>query len=281
MAELFASLEKGKILLDLKKFEKAEIALQDAFAVDPYYWEVVYHLCWVKICLNKIDEALSLNDYMLENFEVNSDSLRLRYTILIEMDENIEAEKVIADALNMEPEEANHWKSLAYIYLQKNDEIKSIAYASKGLEIDPTSVDCLNYKALALSRYGNMEEAKKVIRESLRLAPDEATTLAFAGWVLISSHEIFNDYQKARRFFLNALSLDPSLELAKEGLSHTIPEGNVKPNLITFIFFVSFVLLLFIQFIFLGGNDMIWLVSDLVILVIGIVGCIIAYRIYK
>ena len=282
MEELLSKLlQKGVLLKQLRKYDMADKVFMEAYGIDPDNYWVIYHLCETRLFLNRLEDALDLNDQLMQRFDIDTDTLRLRYSILIESGRSAEAEETIAEALRMEPDEVNHWRSLAHIYLYRNQFLKAIDFAEKGLEKNPADTECLNYIALALSSYGQLFEARKFIKESLRLNPNDSNTFAFAGWVDISSHKQLNDYQLARRYFQQALALDPSNEWAREGLKQTVAPGNPVPNIITFGFVALFMVFLFVQQVILRIATPEWLLADLAILVFGVAGCIAAHRIFK
>jgi tetratricopeptide (TPR) repeat protein len=109
-------------------------------------------------------------------------------------------------------------KGLALDHLQRYDE--AVQTFDKALAIDPSSVNALNNKGLALDHLQRYDEAVQTFDKVLAINPSSVNALNNKGLAL----EHLQRYDEALQFYDKALSLDPSSIQALNGTSSILAE---------------------------------------------------------
>jgi len=133
-----------------------------------------------------------------------------------------EARRAIAEAVRLDPYDADHFGLWAGIEYSERDWPASLQAAEAGLQIDPEHVTCNNFRAMALTQLGRRDEASATIRDVLRLDPENAFSHANQGWALLHAR----DPKKAKEHFAEALRLEPGMEFARQGLIEAMKAHN-------------------------------------------------------
>src|SRR5262249_2143492 len=125
-----------------------------------------------------------------------------------------EAEVAIAEAIRLNPLDADYHQLLAGVRYEQRRWPDALAAAQEGLRLDPEHVGCNNMRALALVKLGRQGEPGRTPEPSLARDPDNAMTHANMGWALLEKAET----AKSLDHFREALRLDPELEWARAGI---------------------------------------------------------------
>src|SRR5262249_10604800 len=83
------------------------------------------------------------------------------------------------------------------------------------IDADPKDADALNLAGDALASLGRFDEAQAMFEAALASAPEDATIYANLGLVAMGK----KDPQAAEKRFAAALTLNPSLSTARDGLA--------------------------------------------------------------
>jgi tetratricopeptide (TPR) repeat protein len=90
------------------------------------------------------------------------------------------------------------------------------------LACDPEHGDCLDMKAMCLTRMGRTDEATMTIGDSLQRNPNNAYSHANQGWSLLHA----NQPKQALTHFEEALRLEPNNEWARNGMVECLKARN-------------------------------------------------------
>jgi len=111
---------------------------------------------------NDLEQALVVAKKAMERFPDEQTFDKTQIALLIKLERTDDARAAIENALKAEPENANLWYNLGYLYGEVDDFEKSIAAYEKSIEADPTYID--SYINLA---YTYTEKAKSIRKEAM------------------------------------------------------------------------------------------------------------------
>lgn len=132
------------------------------------------------------------------------------------------ARLALAEGQRLDPSNAQFFLLRSQIeYYQQNWE-QALHEANRGLELDPEHVNLVNQRAQSLIKLNRKDEAASTMDYALYRAPENSYSHANKGWVAIEKGQ----YDQAIANCLEALRLDPSNDLAREGLKEAIKGKN-------------------------------------------------------
>jgi len=132
---------------------------------------------------------------------------------LLEYDDSRSAERAAREALRLDPGPDEH-ALLAHAFSRQHRWTEALDMAERGLEVDPEHEGCANFRALALTSLGRVEEAHEALHGSLNFDPDNAYSHANRGWLLLRQAKA----EEAIESFRTALRLDPAMDWARQGI---------------------------------------------------------------
>jgi len=121
-------------------------------------------------------------------------------------------------AVELGPNEPANHGVLARVRLAGKDWEDALRSAEAGLALDPEDEDCVNVRAMALTRLGRVKEARSALGGQLARTPEDSLTHANAGWALLNQGE----HRGAEEHFREALRLDPTSEYARSGIRQAL-----------------------------------------------------------
>ncbi|AFZ03034.1 tetratricopeptide repeat protein [Calothrix sp. PCC 6303] len=133
------------------------------------------------------------------------------------------AEKSVMEAIRLNPYQDAYFALLARCKYNRKLWDEALLAANQGLIIDAENVECLNYRALCLSQLGRGEEALTTVEGAISISPEDATSYASSGWILLSHGK---SPDKALEYFREALRLNPNLEWARQGVIEALKAQN-------------------------------------------------------
>jgi tetratricopeptide (TPR) repeat protein len=136
----------------------------------------------------------------------------------LEADRPKKAEAAIRRALEIDPDDASNHGVLASSLGHQGRWKAALEAAEAGLAIDPDDTFCAQIRAHALSLAGKKQEAVAAAHEHISDDPDSPHAHATLGWVYLRK----GDHKAAEQHFAEALRLDPSEGLAREGLLESL-----------------------------------------------------------
>lgn len=192
-------------LLQRRRTDLARSLIKPALASYPEHTALLLQSAWADYLDDNNEEAMrTVRQVLLA--EPGDESARLLYfELLVEKEENAEAESVIIELLRQYPEEATYYGRYAKLMLRSLNLTKALQLAREGLKYDPDNVDCLAAQAtwecidspdaanhglqqlvvrhpqlirtlvlvvVALDQRGDVRGAKQVAQELVRAQPD-------------------------------------------------------------------------------------------------------------
>ena len=230
------SLQRALLLLEQGRHELAENELRVTLAVDPENATAHSMLAICQAHRQAYDEARRAAQ---QGVHLAPDDAHAHYALAFVLfhkaqheeaqvalfgkkDRYQEASLAIAEAIRLEPDDADYFSLQAAILLAEKNWPAALAAADKGLQNDPEHVNCVNVRAMALVQLGRRDEAGATIGEALRQEPDNALTHANKGWALLHQGQP----REALEHFREALRLDPELEWAQHGIVEALKARN-------------------------------------------------------
>ncbi len=129
-----------------------------------------------------------------------------------------EAYAAISESIRLDPYDADYFALAAQIKMSLREWNAGLKLAEQGLAVDPEGSDCNNLRTLALERLGRTGDALQSAAGNLKNSPDDSYSHAAHGWALLNSGK----YQEAQTAFRESLRLDPSNEMARDGMIDAI-----------------------------------------------------------
>jgi tetratricopeptide (TPR) repeat protein len=153
------------------------------------------------------------------------DAAHLHYihaSVLHRADLDDQARQAVAEAIRLDPEDADNFSLLASIELAERDWPGALAAAERALALNPEHIGAANLRAMALVRLGRTAEAEQTMDFALQRAPENAFSHANQGWNRL--HQ--NRPREAQVHFREALRLAPDLEYARQGMLEALRARN-------------------------------------------------------
>ena len=127
-------------------------------------------------------------------------------------------ESVVQQLKELQPLSAKaHYYAASAMFL-RGEFAQAITEATKSAAADDDNADVLNLKGAALASLGQREEARTVFEAALQRAPEDASIYANLGLLALEG----GDARRSIKLFGGALSLDPSSEVALQGLQRAM-----------------------------------------------------------
>jgi Flp pilus assembly protein TadD len=214
---------RAQMLMQQNRYELAEAELRRAVVESPD--EAGPHRM-LGLCLSKLGrEAEALAECRVA-VRCGPDSPRSHYVLALVLhqgDREAEAMAAIEEAIRLDPHDADSWGVAAAIHVAKERWPAALEAAERGLELDAESGDCVNFRAIALTKLGRREEAGRTIDAALAQNPQDAWAHANMGWTLLHGGK----QAKAAEHFREALRLEPEMEWARAGIVEALKARNV------------------------------------------------------
>jgi len=134
-----------------------------------------------------------------------------------------DSERSVAEALRLDPWNAEYYALLSAIRYDQRRWQDALAAAEEGLTVLPEHVGCTNLRAMALIQLGRRAEAGQTIDSALAKDPENAFTHSNQGWACLHQR----NPAKALEHFREALRLDPQLEMARLGIVEALKARNI------------------------------------------------------
>jgi tetratricopeptide (TPR) repeat protein len=172
-------------------YEPARKAAKQAIALAPQFDEAFWLLASVALQQDRHREGLQAIETALELDSENPLYLATRGALLLNNQRPREAMKAAEAALAIDPHHdmASHVRALALTELGRHPEANELAIAS--LARDPESATAWYLRGLQLTNQGKVDEAKAALLESLRLDPENAEAQDALLRVMGTKHPFF------------------------------------------------------------------------------------------
>ena len=161
------------------------------------------------------EAEISLARLLLQDFPDNEVALVIMANVFHRHGNAIESLKFRERALEVNPDRADLYASLAWYALQKGRFEEAVTHYGKALALDPRLPNVHSTMAEALMQLGRHEEAVGVIHQALRLAPKSSLAHYLMGQALLQ----LEDYEKAADHYREAIKIEPTYASAHYGLA--------------------------------------------------------------
>ena len=129
----------------------------------------------------------------------------------------------IDQAISFDPGVASYHATRAQICLLDQKWEAALESADKGLSFDPENTDCVNFRAMALTKLRRMGDAGAAVAEALALNPHDSFSHANMGWTQLHA----GNHEQAAGHFKESLRLNPNNSWAREGIVEALKARNI------------------------------------------------------
>ena len=216
------SIARARILLSQRRYDAAETELRRALTVDPEDGEG-YAL--LGVCLaetRKRPEALRVLGEAIRLMPEASFPHYVLGHVRLDAGETTGAREAAREAMRLDPTGADPVGLMAQIEVGDGKWAETLAWAERGLALDPEHRMCANLRGVALTKLRRGDEAAAAIDEMLRMNPEDPGAHANRGWQCLHA----NDPKAALGHFKEALRLAPGHEWARAGLVEALKARN-------------------------------------------------------
>jgi tetratricopeptide (TPR) repeat protein len=208
-------------LLQRRRTDLARSLLKPALASHPEHTSLLLQSAWADYLDDEYDESLRTVRQVLQSEPTHESARILYFELLVEKEQNAEAERVIIELLREYPEDADYYGRYANLMLRTLNFDKALQLAHEGLRHNPENVECLAAQAtcefiddphrasvglrqllvnhpqlirtlvlvvVALDQRGDVQGAKQVAYELVRAQPDNEQLVDIARQLKIKGH---------------------------------------------------------------------------------------------
>ena len=199
------------VLFKRKNFEEAEEEAETFLKFHPFDTDIIESMYLLQILKGENEKAKnyvlkgieSLKNEMEisgENTELLFDSANLNYLV----DRYPEAEIILLDIIEKEPDYGDAHSLLARIYSLRGDQSKAETEIGIAIDLDPKNPINYFFKGLILQKIERHQDAKKYFEKSMKMNPDEPLayfSLGLSEYALGNPDEAGILFKKAHSFF--------------------------------------------------------------------------------
>ncbi|HTV42017.1 MAG TPA: tetratricopeptide repeat protein [Candidatus Sulfotelmatobacter sp.] len=186
----------GQSLVNLNRYKEAESHLLEALKANPQN-----DFAW---------RCLSISQFHQRRFKA--------------------ADESIQKAISLNPRDAFHWYHLAWMFYRHGDPKSALKYAEKARELAPRNASILNLTALCTPKTrANVAERLEQYHEALALDPENAQVHNNIGVYYLN----IKNYAAAEESFRRALSLQPTMKIARSNLFLVLKHRDVLYRVLT------------------------------------------------
>ncbi|HEY9852584.1 MAG TPA: tetratricopeptide repeat protein [Leptolyngbyaceae cyanobacterium] len=199
------SLNQGKTLVELRRYEEAIITLERAVQIDPKYPEAWLERGKALEKLQKYEDALRSYDEALKLQSDYSEAWYNRSVVLSELKRYDDALISLNKAIEKQPKypEAYYFKGVLLDKLQRDEE--ALSSLNKSIEINPDYGLAWYYRGLILNNLERYQEALESLEKAIQIEPSSVEI-----WVeKASTLDKLNQYEEAIRCLQQALEIKP------------------------------------------------------------------------
>ncbi|MHA3773589.1 tetratricopeptide repeat protein [Verrucomicrobiota bacterium sgz303538] len=206
---------RGLQLKDLGRYPEAESAFREALGQNPQDAFALYQLATCQFHQpERQREALDTIAQAIALEPEEAEHFVLRSFILSSLNRTKEALAAARQALELEPYSSFAFTAEAQAHLQMEHWAEAELSARQALAIDAENSLAANQLAHALRLQNKVVENAEHLAGMLARDPEDAFTHANAGWTELQRGK----HREAETHFREALRLDPELDYAREGL---------------------------------------------------------------
>lgn len=207
-------LGKADLLIDLGKYDLAEMLVRESLAQDPQNDSALCKLSYIKSQTGYLDESIEYINIAIGIQPNNASYLVHKAYVLLNLSRFEEAEIFFETAATIDannPEVFTFWANLK---IETGDFKQALEFSNIALELDPTSITAMVFNSIALMHLGIFEESKQILERALSTEPNNKYVWLNLGCCCLELKE----YDDAKYYFEKTLKLDPEYKLAMKGL---------------------------------------------------------------
>jgi tetratricopeptide (TPR) repeat protein len=192
-----------------------------------FYEDAVIHAAYLLSEDKKNDEAIKLLSDASQKSPKNAEFNYYLGTFYEEEEQFEKAEIAIKKAIQLDPNNPKYYFRLGVVYDKLNRKEASMEAMRKVIAIDPKHSNALNYLGYTYADLGqNLDEAEQLIKEALKYKPDDGYITDSLGWVYYKK----GDFEKALKYLQKAVEIVPDDPIMLEHLGDAYLKLNDKVN---------------------------------------------------
>ena len=160
-------------------------------------------------------EELELAENLMRDFPGRDNSLVIMGNLCYRHGNAIKALEYWDKSLEINPKQANVYKSMALSSMKKGKFADAVAQFRKALEIQPQLPDVYSNIGHALMMSGRPKEAIEELEKEIQISPNSG----FAYFLLGQAHLQQKEYEKAQKYYETAIKINPKYTNAYYGLA--------------------------------------------------------------
>ena len=177
-------------------------------------FSIQYMLGLNYVKLKKNEEALEFYNSALA---IQPQSLSVLHSLAIlydEIGEWVKSDKIYSQLIQADSSDAQAFNNYAYSLVERNEKLnKALVYAKKALKLDPNNPSYLDTIGWVYYKLNDLRKAKKYIKQSISIQGDNAVVLEHLGDILMRT----NDWTNASVYYKKAYEYDrENLRLRKK-----------------------------------------------------------------
>lgn len=213
-----SQIQRAQMLIQSDRSEQAIEVMNDYLAVHPNDSEGHIVLGWAYSNLDQTKKGLLCVERGIGLEPDDYYGHYMKGCLLAGIRKSKAAMACFDEALRLRPDDADIYAERARIHWYEDEWEKALAEADAGLGHGPRNLDCWIIKATALIRLERMTEAADAIRGAAAVNANHAEVQTVRGDYALHH----GDLTAARAHYLDALRLDSSDALAREGYLETL-----------------------------------------------------------
>jgi len=191
--------------MDENNFDSAVAILDPVSKTFSNIFSIQYMLGLNYAKLKKNEEAL---DFYNSALAIQPQSLSVLHSLAIlydEIGEWIKSDKIYNQLIQADSSDAQAFNNYAYSLVERNEKLnKALAYAKKAIKLDPNNPSYLDTIGWVYYKLNDLKKAKKYIEQSISIQGDNAVVLEHLGDVLMKT----NDWTNASVYYKKAYEFD-------------------------------------------------------------------------
>lgn len=186
-----------------------EAALRHFMKVEPgsrFYEDAVVHISYIYQQNEKIQEAISYLEGIVEQYPDNEEFMLFLGTLYEDLESYEKAEEIFKKGIALDKDNVKLHFRLGVTYDKWDKKEKCIKQMKQVIRLDPKHANALNYLGYTYAEMGkNLDEAERLVKEAMKVKPNDGYITDSLGWVYYKK----GLYEKALEFLEKAVSLVP------------------------------------------------------------------------
>lgn len=204
----------GNLYREMGDFRMAEKYLKKSIKIFEEFPAAWMNLGIVQASLKKYKESLKSYEMALKYRKRYPVCLYNLGNLYIEMKNESMAMKYWRESIRLDPKQGKAWANILALIDNQNTPDEVIRVSETALTFVPNDPAIMFTRANAFGKLGNFSESERIFKEIIELRPNYALYHANLGVL----YHRWNRIEEARKYYRQALKLDPHLKSAQENL---------------------------------------------------------------